>query len=726
MPLKEYLKDNSKLKKFNKKNIGRDEVMKLHTKFGLSQLEAAVFARRGITSGESLMYFLETDKRFMHLPFEFNSMEDAVSRISDAIEEGEKVLIFGDKDVDGITSTAILYGYLKSQGLDVSWRIPVGDDAYGLSMEAVDSFAKDYGSLIITVDCGISNIQEIAHANELGIDVIVTDHHNPPEILPEAAVFLDPKLADSGYPFKDISGAAVAFKLVQALRFSKSELFGQDISLLDVQKLPDGKFKLDIIKTRNLVKKQKYSETFETGFGTVADTKLPSFLRGQQIFCWNKKLVSSYLKEIFGSGVEFEMLDMEQEIAKAIPAVQGKTLAQIKGMSKFAKYSDNLIEEIDGFYNIFVTFAEVSDAKIFPKHASDAAQDLQLVGIAALADIMPMQNENRIFVKNALNAINSGKTRKGIAELIARLDLAGKEINSTDLSWKIIPALNASGRMGQSNVSLELLTAEDATERNRLAGKIIELNEARKHFVSESEMYTSKQAEENFHKFNGKLCIVIDEKINRGVTGILAAKIMNKYNVPSLAITFLDNIAIGSMRSCRSVVATKFLDAFGEGFFINHGGHDAAAGFSFFKDKLNDFMKKAWMLSRQFNLEAEEEAINVDAELPAEYITPELLNLVDKFEPYGEQNKELVFVSKNLKLQDGIPIGKSQIQSLKLIFDCGKYKFPAMFWGQAERLNRDFKTGDNLDILYTVSKNSFKGNVTPQMILIDAEAKKEI
>lgn len=699
--------------------------MKLHSKFGLSQLEAAVFARRGITSGESLMYFLETDRRFMHLPFDFSSMEDAVSRISDAIEEGEKILIFGDKDVDGVTSTAILYGYLKSEGADVSWRIPVGDDAYGLSLDAVDSFAKDYGTLIITVDCGISNIQEIAHANELGIDVIVTDHHNPPEILPEAAVFLDPKMQDSGYPFKDISGAAVAFKLAQALRFRKSELFGQDISLLDVQPSSDGKFKLDILKTRNLVKKQKFSEIFEPGSGPVSNTNLPSFLRSQQIFCWNKKAVSSYLREIFGSGVEFEMLDMQQEIARTIPQVQGKSLSQIKEMSKLAKYSDSPIEEIDGFYNIFVTFAELSDAKIFPKHSADATQDLQLVGIAALADIMPMQNENRIFVKNALAAINSGKTRKGIAELISRLDLAGKEINSTELSWKVIPALNAAGRMGQSNLSLELLTAEDAAERDHLAGKIIELNEDRKHFVSEGEMYTSKQAEENFHKFNEKLCVVTDEKINRGVTGILAAKIMNKYNVPSIAITFSENIAVGSMRSCRSVVATKFLDSFGEDFFINHGGHDAAAGFSFTKDKLNDFMKKAWMISRQFNLEAEEESINIDAEIPAEYITPELLSLIDRFEPYGEQNKELVFISKNLRLQDGIPVGKSQTQSLKLIFDCGKYKFPAMFWGQAERLNRDFKTGDNLNILYTVSKNSFRGSVTPQMILIDAETEKK-
>lgn len=711
------------MKKFNKKAVSRDEVIKLHTKFGLSNLEAAVFARRGITSGNDLMYYLENDKRFMHLPFEFSNMEDAVSRITDAIDEDEKILIFGDKDVDGVTSTAILYGYLKEQGADVQWRIPVGDDAYGLSLDAVSDFAKDYGTLIITVDCGISNNAEIKKARELGIDVIVTDHHNPPEDLPDATIFLDPKMQDSGYPFKDISGAAVAFKLVQALRFSKSELYGQDIALLNVTPLSDGNYKLDILKTRNLVKKQIFSEVYEPGFGSIVNTKLPSILRGQQIFCWNKNQVSSYLKDIFGGGVEFEMLDMQQETEKAIPSLKGKSLSEIKKLSKLAKYSDSQVSETDGFYNIFVTFAEFADAKHFPKHSADAAEDLQLVGIAALADIMPMKNENRIFVKNALSAINSGKIRKGLAELIARMELAGKKITSTDLSWKIIPALNAAGRMGQSNISLELLISEEAAERNRLANKIMDLNEERKHFVSEGEMYTFKQAEENFIKFNGKICIVADEKINRGVTGILAARIMNKYNVPAIAITFSDNIAVGSMRSCRSVVATKFLDDFGNDFFINHGGHDAAAGFSFEKEKINEFMEKARALSKSFTLDKEEDSVEIDAELPAEYITPELLDLVDKFEPYGENNKELVFISKNLKIQDGVSVGKSEKQSLKLIFDCGKYKFPAMFWGQAERLNRDFKTGDTLNVLYTVTRNTFKGAVTPQMILIDADTK---
>ena len=172
--------------------------------YGLDTLSASIMARRGIIEGKNVLYFKETDLRFLHNPFLFANMEDAVDRILCAKEEGEKVLVFGDSDVDGVTSTAILYNFLREQGFDVQWRLPLGDDAYGLSVQAVDDFAKQYGSLIITVDCGISNVQEIAHANELGIDVIVTDHHNMPETLPAAYTIIDPKLPDSGYPFPDI------------------------------------------------------------------------------------------------------------------------------------------------------------------------------------------------------------------------------------------------------------------------------------------------------------------------------------------------------------------------------------------------------------------------------------------------------------------------------------------------------------------------------------------
>ena len=192
----------------------------------IQRAAAAVYSEEGKRQvRENILYYLENDLRFQHAPFAFSGMEDAVERIMQAKEEGEKVLIFGDSDVDGVTSTAILYEQLVRMGLDVSWRLPLEDDGYGLSIAAIDDFAAQEGSLIITVDCGISNNQEISHANELGIDVIVTDHHNPPEELPEAIIIIDPKIEETNYPFDGISGAAVAYKLVSALRFADSVCF---------------------------------------------------------------------------------------------------------------------------------------------------------------------------------------------------------------------------------------------------------------------------------------------------------------------------------------------------------------------------------------------------------------------------------------------------------------------------------------------------------------------
>ena len=166
--------------------VSKDQVEPLCTNFldnkfkDLSKILASIFVRRNITEGKDILYYLEDDLRFQNEPFLLPNMEDAVERILQAKEEGEKVLIFGDSDVDGVTSTAILYKYLKYIGIDVQWQLPMDDDAYGLSIAAVDDFEKEGGSLIITVDCGISNNAEVDYAASKGIDVIVTDHHNPP------------------------------------------------------------------------------------------------------------------------------------------------------------------------------------------------------------------------------------------------------------------------------------------------------------------------------------------------------------------------------------------------------------------------------------------------------------------------------------------------------------------------------------------------------------------
>ena len=126
---------------WTKKAVKKDDIDPLCSKYNISQLLASILLRRNVTEGDDILYYLEDDIRYQHNPFLFSSMEDAVERILQAKEEGEKVLIFGDSDVDGITSTAILYEYLVKLGIDTQWRLPVADDGYGLSINAVDDFA---------------------------------------------------------------------------------------------------------------------------------------------------------------------------------------------------------------------------------------------------------------------------------------------------------------------------------------------------------------------------------------------------------------------------------------------------------------------------------------------------------------------------------------------------------------------------------------------------------
>lgn len=163
-------------------------------------------------------------------PFLFSEMQTILIRIKSAIEKGERIIIFGDYDVDGITGTAILYKVLNEMGAIVSYRIPHREkDGYGLSLKFVDEFIEKDIQLVITVDCGISCSKEVKYANENKIDIIITDHHTIPAELPEALAILHPKTTNSNYPYKELTGAGVAFKLAQALIRSTfpKELWGE-------------------------------------------------------------------------------------------------------------------------------------------------------------------------------------------------------------------------------------------------------------------------------------------------------------------------------------------------------------------------------------------------------------------------------------------------------------------------------------------------------------------
>lgn len=185
----------------------------------ISAALAGLLANRGIVTPEEQKNFLFPDyARDVHDPFAFRQMEKVVERIRVAKEKQEKVFIFGDYDADGVTSSAILREVLLLLGADVDVYIPdKKTEGYGMNIGAIESFAAQNAKLVITVDCGITGIKETIRAKELGIDVIITDHHHVPEELPEAFAIINPHLPDCGYPFADLAGVGVTFKVVQAI-----------------------------------------------------------------------------------------------------------------------------------------------------------------------------------------------------------------------------------------------------------------------------------------------------------------------------------------------------------------------------------------------------------------------------------------------------------------------------------------------------------------------------
>jgi len=193
-------------------------VQQLSSALGVLPLTARLLINRGLDTPERAERFLRKDISGLEDPFAMQGMEQAVERLSDALKADERVVVFGDYDVDGITSTAILCAHLAEKGLQVDYYIPNrSEEGYGISHVAIDSIAASGCTLIVTVDSGITAVEEVEYAKSLGIDVIITDHHECHERLPDAVAVLNPKRADSTYPFKDLAGVGVVFKLICAM-----------------------------------------------------------------------------------------------------------------------------------------------------------------------------------------------------------------------------------------------------------------------------------------------------------------------------------------------------------------------------------------------------------------------------------------------------------------------------------------------------------------------------
>ncbi|TXT44177.1 MAG: single-stranded-DNA-specific exonuclease, partial [Spirochaetes bacterium] len=467
--------------KWVKKEIPADSVRSLAKAYGLDLLTSSILLRRGISEPQGILYFLEKDLRFLRNPFLFVAMEDAVDRLSLAAEEGEKVLVFGDSDTDGVTATSLMVEALRSFGIEAGWRVPSGEEPYGLSIEAVERFAGEGGSLIVTVDCGISNHEEVEKAAELGIDVIICDHHKLQVEKPPAAVaVIDPKVEGCGYPFRDLAGAGVALKLAMALRFGKTPFYKQPVALLSLR-ADRTACRIEAVRLHNMVETARFSETLEEGSertGAVLE-KLARFLSSHSIFVLDKKNTGRIFRRIFGEGVELESFDLGEELGRRHPALSGKdedSLAKELGILKYGHPDGGALEILE------VLFSLMADSQ-----GQDGSESLaglmQLAALGTVADLMPLKDENRIIVRQGVEWISS-RPRQGLEELLRILGIR-RPLSATDIAWQVTPLVNAAGRIGEPGIALRLFMAETPVERENAAQELVRANGERKRLGAE-------------------------------------------------------------------------------------------------------------------------------------------------------------------------------------------------------------------------------------------------
>ena len=697
---------------WNKKPLDSRQVSSLHDTYGIDHITASVLMRRSAGSGRKIKFFLERDLAFLHNPFLFEDMETAVQRVREAVDGQEQVCIFGDRDVDGMTSTVLLKEALEEAGAHVSWKLPQGDDPYGITRECIDWFAEQGGTLIITVDCGISSVDEVAYANNLGIDTIILDHHIPAEVLPSAAAVINPKIPGCGYPFADLAGCGVVAKFIWALRFSYTQYFQQEMVFLHAR--PGNQTVIiEAALIENLVELDRIIEEVNPGVLPPEQSRLMHMLTGKEILVYDAPHEYKLLREAFGTGAEIALTDIAPLIREIFPSLENKSLVKLMDVSRSVRYSSGNPSELDVLINLFTAYVYRKE----PRLSSGYGDILDLVAIGTVADLMPMTDENRILVHHGLEVLQAQK-RSALRTFMAKRNLLGRQLTTTDIGWQISPLLNASGRLGVPEIAVQLLSSTDLVEQERLIDELISLNRERKRLGEEAWGRLFPKAGKSFAVSGERMILVQDKHLNRGISGIIASRLVGSFNVPSIVIAHLEDKLIGSMRSGKQVHVREFLSQFAD-VLTDYGGHECAGGFSLHPDQLEVFIDRVKEEIKHVDPLKDIQRFQIDAEIPHAFMTPSLIDLVERLAPYGEDHPPLIFLVRNVIIDEMTPVGNSDPMHLRMLIRAGEYRWPSVFWRSADRINGDFALGERVDILFRLGRNYYRSSETLQLTILD-------
>lgn len=690
-----------------------DRVRSLSERFGISLLFATILDRRGIDN-EELKFVFEDDFLYEHNPFQSDEIYSAVERINEAIENGERIAIFGDRDTDGITATAILVKGFRKLGYDnLFWALPEGDDNYGLTDNAIDRIKASGATLLITVDNGITAVKEIGELQNSGIDVILTDHHIPALTLPPALSIIDPKIEGNGYPEENLAGCAVASKLLYALFLSRTDLYNSRIILLHAE--PGNEtISIGAVKLENLMEIGRIREEILIGGkNTLQLERLSSFLGSSTpIGVFDRSEELSLLRKAFPKNTEISLIELKGEISKVIK-VGNRSLFDLSKRSRGALYSSKDME-LDTLISLYKTVALRTNENL----SKGFDEFSQLRAIGTIADLMPLTGENRLIVRQGLKRL-SERPIKTLLPLLSRQNLLLKPVSSRDVSFKIAPIINAAGRLGKADVALSLLLSDDESEINRLTDQLFDLNSERHRKEEELMSLIKGAAHSSFMENDEKIVIVEDDRIPRGLTGVMANRLQAEYQVPIMVIAYTENRLSGSMRSPEGFDARSFLSDFSP-LFDDFGGHKNAAGFSLPIDNREEFLKSVKSRIETFENSGEkDQEIEVDLILPEKYMNDELWDLSDKMEPYGQENPPLrIYISSAEILEAHTLSGNQKYMGGTVKY--GLYGWPFVWFNTDDRSK--YRAGAKVDIVFSPGISFYRGERRKQLQIFKMDA----
>jgi len=494
-------------------------VEKISKNLGFSTALARLLVNRGITDPDQARAFLCPSREQFQPPWDMAGMESAVERLLRALQGNEKIVIHGDYDADGIAASVILVEALRGRGGNIEYYLPSRfGEGYGLHLEALKKFRKQGATLVVTVDCGINAVDEVQWASENGLDIVVTDHHQPLQKLQGAVAVLNPLQEHCSYPFKEMSGAGIAFKLVSALM-------------------------------------EKVGEPF-------------------------------------------------------------------------------------------------------PEHLLD------LAALGTAADVVPLLGENRIIVHYGLEVLRRMR-RIGFKALAEAVNLDEQRINSTSLSFALAPAINAAGRMGEARPAAELLLENDPARAKSLAESLHRANQLRRSTEQKILLEAEEAAIKMISEDNQKVITLAGRNWHHGVIGIVASRLVEKYNRPFCLIALEGEEGRGSARSIAGFNITAALAECASS-LERFGGHEQAAGFTVRADRVEDLRdglnRYARVNLEDFDLEPR---LFIEAELDDSEIHFDLTARLEQLQPFGTANPTPLFASRNWEIQSWRLVGADQ-KHLKL------------------------------------------------------------